>query len=214
MVMTGSWVDVLFAVPVVGIAFLALLPSLLAGLGAAGSIAGSRAQGRQAQAQANAQQDALLSNQYATRQNALLDAGKLALQAPGYRMQNMVRGSMLANAQPMQISHPRATIPQMSGGFNPNQLLSPAARQMGSVVQRQSLLDQMRGDDPSKYLLQAPGVTPQPRSSWLDSLLGAAGMIGGIGGGAYIGGQNIKNILGGGQPPTSPWQPGQGYGGE
>lgn len=202
--MSGSWWDVLL-LPMVGIAFLAALPWIIGGASAAGSIAQGMASGRNQTNQNQAQLDALRSNQYQTAQNAMLDAGKLALQAPQYRMQNMVRASMLANAQPMSISHPRATIPQMSGGFNPAQLLSPSARQMGNVVQRQALLEQMQGDNMNRYLLQAPGVTPMKSAGWLENLLGAAGMAGGLAGGAYYGGKNIQSLYGnGGVVPTTP----------
>ena len=181
-----------------------LLPALGSVLG---GLAGGRAQGRQSAAQTNLQRDQLATQQYGTQQNALIQAllaaenanmgranldlnrRQFQLSAPGQRGQNAVRGDMMANAQDVSISHPRATLPQISGGMRPS-MLSGNTRALGQDMSRQALLQQLKGDNfedvPQQNwggaVLKPPSQTPLPQGNWFDKFLGVAAPIAAIGG--------------------------------
>lgn len=217
-----------FVIPaVMGIA------SLFRGLG--GAAQGASA-GRQQETQNNATQDNQRTSQYGINQAAILEALKAAeagnmnragldlqrrqfsLDAPSQRMSQSARGSMLANAQDVQISHPRANIPTITGGMRPS-ALSQETRDLGSLVARQALMAQMRGDtfeDVPQQNWQGgvqtpPGVTPQPQASGLEKWGGLAGILGNLtssGVGAYQQaiGQQMKPGVGGAQTaPQGGW---------
>ena len=143
---------------------------------------------------------------------------QFALNAPTTRMSQSARGSMLANAQDLQISHPRANIPTVTGGMRPS-ALSPETRQLGALVARQTLLDQMKGDqfeavpqqDWQGGVVAPPGVTPQPQASGLEKWGGIAGILGNLassGVGAYqqaIGQQMQTPITGAQTPQQGGW---------
>ena len=124
-----------------------------------------------------------------------LNQRNFALNAPTTRMSQSARGSMLANAQDLQISHPRANIPTITGGMRPS-ALSPETRQLGQLVARQALMSQMKGDTfdavPQQNwqggVVAPPGVTPQPQAGALEKWGGIAGILGNLassGVGAY-----------------------------
>ena len=196
---------------------MAFMIPLMLGAAALGKVLGGASQGasagRQLETQNNATQDTQRTTQYGINQQAILDALKqaesanmnratldlnqrnFALNAPTTRMSQSARGSMLANAQDLQISHPRANIPTITGGMRPS-ALSPETRQLGALVARQTLLDQMKGDTfdavPQQNwqggVVAPPGVTPQPQASGLEKWGGIAGILGNLtssGVGAY-----------------------------
>lgn len=112
-------------------------------------------------------------------QNAL-DAATLALKTPGARMGNAVRGDILANAQPFAFNGTRMMgdipVPTSTGGLSPA-LFSAATRSLGATVPQQMLdAEQADGGNPVS-------LTPLPTPSKLDSVLGAAGLVGSLGGG-------------------------------
>ena len=190
---------------------MAFMIPLMLGAAALGKVLGGASQGasagRQLETQNNATQDTQRTTQYGINQQAILDALKqaesanmnratldlnqrnFALNAPTTRMSQSARGSMLANAQDLQISHPRANIPTITGGMRPS-ALSPETRQLGALVARQTLLDQMKGDtfDPVPQqnwqggVVAPPGVTPQPQASGLEKWGGIAGILGNLAG--------------------------------
>ena len=196
---------------------MAFMIPLMLGAAALGKVLSGASQGasagRQIETQNNATQDSQKTTQYGINQQAILDALKqaesanmnratldlnqrnFALNAPTTRMSQSARGSMLANAQDLQISHPRAHIPTITGGMRPS-ALTPETRQLGALVARQTLLDQMKGDtfDPVPQqnwqggVVAPPGVTPQPQASGLEKWGGIASILGNLassGVGAY-----------------------------
>ena len=184
---------------------------ILPAIGALGSVLGGAAKGastgRQQETVNNATQDTQRTTQYGINQQAILDALKQAesanmnranldlsqrkftLDAPTTRMQQSARGSMLANAQDVSVSHPRAHIPTITGGARPS-ALSPETRQLGALVARQTLMNQMKGDTfdavPQQNwqggVVAPPGVTPQPQASGLEKWGGIAGILGNLAG--------------------------------
>jgi hypothetical protein len=190
---------------------MAFMIPLMLGAAALGKVLGGASQGasagRQLETQNNATQDTQRTTQYGINQQAILDALKqaesanmnratldlnqrnFALNAPTTRMSQSARGSMLANAQDLQISHPRANIPTITGGMRPS-ALSPETRQLGALVARQTLMSQMNGDTfdavPQQNwqggVVAPPGVTPQPQASGLEKWGGIAGILGNLAG--------------------------------
>lgn len=190
---------------------MAFMIPLMLGAAALGKVLGnagkSASDARQTTTQNNAVQDAQRTSQYGINQDALqaalkaaeqanMDRAKLDLQqrqfgldAPTTRMNQSARGSMLANAQDLQISHPRANIPTITGGIRPS-ALSADTRQLGALVARKALMDQMAGDTFSPVeqqnwtgsVLTPPGVTPQPQASGFEKVAGVAGLLGGLAG--------------------------------
>jgi hypothetical protein len=90
-------------------------------------------------------QQGLLENAKQGRAATDLAQRSYALNAPSTRAGQSVRGDIMANAQDASISHPRATIPQMSGGLKPS-LFSENTRNLGQEMSRKALADQMAGD--------------------------------------------------------------------
>lgn len=190
---------------------MAFMIPLMLGAAALGKVLGGASQGasagRQLETQNNATQDSQKTTQYGINQQAILDALKqaesanmnratldlnqrnFALNAPTTRMQQSARGSMLANAQDVSVSHPRAHIPTITGGARPS-ALSPETRQLGALVARQTLMSQMKGDTfdavPQQNwqggVVAPPGVTPQPQASGLEKWGGIAGILGNLAG--------------------------------
>jgi hypothetical protein len=190
---------------------MAFMIPLMLGAAALGKVLGGASQGasagRQLETQNNATQDTQRTTQYGINQQAILDALKqaesanmnratldlnqrnFALNAPTTRMSQSARGSMLANAQDLQISHPRANIPTITGGMRPS-ALTPETRQLGALVARQTLMSQMKGDtfdavpqqDWKSGVVAPPGVTPQPQASGLEKWGGIAGILGNLAG--------------------------------
>lgn len=184
-----------------------LIPALTGLASVLGGASKGASEGRQQETLNNATQDSQKTTQYGINQQAILDAlkqaesanmnranldlsqRKFALDAPTTRMQQSARGSMLANAQDLQISHPRANIPTITGGMRPS-ALTPETRQLGALVARQTLMNQMKGDtfdavpqqDWQGGVVAPPGVTPQPQASGLEKWGGIAGILGNLAG--------------------------------
>lgn len=156
----------------------AALPFIIGGATAAGSIAQGRAAGRQAQAQANQQQDQLR-----------LAAQQQGMQSPRIAQQDMVRAMLMGNAPTaLSIGNGRANVPQSSGGVDLNAMAAnPAMGQLAQVMQRNALMQGMKGYAPSMT------PTPQPQAGILDKILGGVGTVGALAGGTMYGGQNLKD---------------------
>jgi hypothetical protein len=112
-------------------------PSPLSSLSTtAGSVAQQIANGEIAQAKLQQGQD---QNQLARE--------KLALQAPGMEASNSVRGDILANAQDANITPPAGvTMPTITGGLRPS-MFSSNTRQLGGVMSRNALANELAGTD-------------------------------------------------------------------
>jgi hypothetical protein len=172
----------------------------------------ARAQAKQQEAVLNHANDTVAQQGYATDKNTnlqalaaaqnsqnaraggILNEQELALSAPRTRAQNSVRGSVLANAQDVQISGlPKGvTMPTITGGLRPS-MFSGDTRALGHHMTRDALLSQMAPqvtpysdmkplDVSSITSMKAPGPTPLPQASTLDSILANIGMYGGLAG--------------------------------
>lgn len=180
-----------------------LIPAISALGGVLGGAAKGASEGRQNQAAYQMNQNNNATSQYGTNQQAVMQAlqgaekagldraqldllrRQFGLQAPQQRMSNAARGSVLANVQDVQVSHPRAHIPTITGGARPSNL-TPEARQLGALIARQSLMDQMKGDNFSEVPMQnwqggvlpKPGVAGYPQAGGFEKFAGAAGLVG------------------------------------
>lgn len=177
----------------------------------ASNAAAARAKAKQEEAVLNHANDTVAQAGYATdkttnlnaltaaqnsanaRAAGILNEQELALAAPKQRAQNSVRGDLLAGLTDASISRPGGvpTI-SVSGGLRPS-LLSGNSRALGAAMSRQALLDQMAPaatpysdikplDVSSITGMHAPGPTPLPQASTLDSILANIGMYGGLAG--------------------------------
>mgnify|MGYP001565000958 CR=1 FL=1 len=178
-----------------------LLPALMAGAGllkGGSKVAGSAAQGaaseRDRQNVFRQGQDQAATSRYGVEQNAranllgqqeqgTLDRAQLGLAAPDKRAGQVVRGSLMELLQPAKISHPRAVIPQMSGGLTPA-ALSSLVRQSGRDLQGQaSQALQTKSDVPAMTDFLGEGLVEPPPLSGYQS---AGKLESGLSGGALI----------------------------
>ncbi len=194
---------------------LAALPAILSSVGsvASGAAAG-RASGRAAEADVNNRNDALkisaarlLEDALQGRANLTLNQQKMledalssrnttdlsqrtfALNAPGARAKNAVRGDTLANVQDASLGGlpSRIKVPTISGGSRPS-MLSGDTRALGKSMSRDALLQQMAGDKfdapppmPTFDKMPAPSIptiTGVPQSNALDTILNTVGGVG------------------------------------
>lgn len=122
-----------------------------------------------------------------------LDQKHYALDAPGKRASNSVRGDILANAQDVSFDLP-STIPKIgiSGGLRPS-MFSANTRALGGEMSAQALAQQRKGDSfpqlpalpsamptfkaPAPYVNppKAPTMQPGPQSNGFDTALNIAG---------------------------------------
>lgn len=146
----------------VGGAMSKIAPALSVAGNVASAVAGGRAAGREAEAERNLRQDTLR-----------LQGAKFNLDAPQSRARNSVRGDLLANMQPVQISGPitgtKGKMPTISGGLTPS-VLSDNSRQLGQLMSREALLSQMQGP--------AFTPTPLPQANAFDKILNGVGYAG------------------------------------
>jgi len=156
--------------------------------------------------------NSLLAQMYNTRQGASTDAARnasserlsqgaqeldrrqFALNAPRTRASQSVRGSILANAQPMQLSglpsRISSRIPTMTGGLTPA-MFSQDTRALGGELSRQALIDQLKGDqfEPMKEtdfqaaILDNPQLQELQQSGLMEKILGGVGLATSIAGG-------------------------------
>jgi hypothetical protein len=183
-----------------------------------GNIAGGRSQGKQAASSTALQQDQIANQRYGTQQqatmNALLGASnenlrtadtdlerrKYTLDAPDQRGATAVKGDLMSRAQDVNITHPRATIPTITGGARPS-MLSPETRQLGQSMTRNALAQQLAGDtftdvpqqDWKGGVLTPPQPNAQPTSNWFDKFLSVAGPIAGAAGAVATGQQESQS---------------------
>lgn len=118
-----------------------------------------------------------------------LDERKFALSAPSVRANQSVRGSILANAQPMTLSglSDKIHVPTISGGLTPA-MFSADTRALGSEMSRKALIDQLKGDDFAPMektnfqsgILNDPKLEAYKQSGLLEKILGGLGLAGSI----------------------------------
>jgi hypothetical protein len=102
----------------------------------------------QSNQQSNSNQQADLDRQLrldAQKQQAEIEAAKLARSAVSDRMHNSVHGDIMANVQKSGTTGSGRDL-RFTGGLSPN-LLSQDSRDLGRVTSRQALLSAMNGDD-------------------------------------------------------------------
>jgi hypothetical protein len=171
-------------------------PNTYAALGTAlGSTAKGQATERGQENVAAQARDRALADIYGTQQQApvqlmqlleraLQDRAKLALEAPSARLNQIIRGSLLANMQPARITggfSSNVRIPQISGGLSPA-ALSNAARVAGAEMQRQALSKLFSGQDvPAMPNFAGALVAPPQLSQYkgpgtMESVLSGAGI--------------------------------------
>lgn len=175
----GMGVGAGLAAPLTGGASLTSLPAILGGasgaMGALGGVASGRQQGRETEAAFQQRQDQIAQQRY---QNELA-AARLNLDAPQVRAQQSVRGDILANAQPFQITGQqmvgRIPVPTFTGGLNPG-LFSDNTRSLGRMLSAGAVGQQ--GVNDGRAIEAPPGLTPLPRAGRADSILNMIGQIG------------------------------------
>jgi hypothetical protein len=170
-------------------------------IGAGGDIARGaeqgRAQGRVSEADIQQAQDrvalqrAQLETQQADSRNQFglnaagvdLNQRNFALEAPGRRASNAVRGDILSRAQDVSFGNvgPNVRIPTISGGLRPS-MFSGATRQLGTDMTNQALSGQQAGDTFAPLAYQAPAPIPEltalPQAGKVDTILNTAGIVG------------------------------------
>lgn len=177
----------------------------------AGGLSQGSANQRGAENNQAAERNRLLAQLYGTKQNATLnalDAGsreardqrsqalderKYALSAPSVRAGQSVRGSIMANAQPVTISGIPSDIhvPTISGGLSPA-LFNANTRALGDEMTRKALVDQLKGDDFAPMektdfksgILADPKMEAYQKAGLLEKILGGIGMVGSVAGAA------------------------------
>lgn len=184
--------------------------------GAVGKIAGGAAKGsadqRYLENNSAAQRNALLAQLYSIQQNASqnavtaganekinqgnldLNRREFALNAPNARARQSVKGSILANAQPMTLSglpdRVSSRIPTISGGLSPA-LFDGNTRALGSELTRDAIMDQLAGDkfesmtptDFKSGVLPLPALEDLQKSGVLEKILAGVGLAGSVVGG-------------------------------
>lgn len=193
-----------------------LIPAISALGSIFGGAAGRSADRRQVQNNQTLNQNQLLAQLYNTRQNAQMNARSLAsgergrnasidldrrqhqqdqrrfaLQAPGVRASQSVRGSIMANAQPVSLSglpsDVASRMPRISGGMSPANF-TPETRQLGQELTRHALISQLQGDQIDQFdplettdfdsaIMQQPTMgTYNNNPGLLENILGGLGL--------------------------------------
>jgi hypothetical protein len=178
-----------------------MLPAILAGASLLGKLFGgggkASADSRAQEAQLNQQRDNTAIARYnaeqdANTQNAQTDLNQrgFALQAPGERAGNSVRGDILAGT----------TKPKGGGRFDYTSMapeLSASTRGVGQSMARDALMGQLKGDTFAPIQKPTlPRATPIPQAGMMEKLGGLAGIFGGLAGGLQEAG-----LFGGKKPP-------------
>jgi len=181
------------AAPFTGGASLAFAPAAAAAGQLIGQSAASAATGRLAESQNDTSRYAAQGGIFNAMQQAQFQRAQqelaqrqFAAQAPGLRLSNAARGSMMANAQDINVQHPRANVVHFAGSPRPS-MLTPEARELGGLVSRQMLEQQQSGDQFSPMEMLTPPTLPDvPEAGFWERFGQYAGpalsMYGAIGG--------------------------------
>ena len=192
--------------------FAAAIPAIMGGASILGKLFGggakAAAEARAKEAEFNQRGDQIALSRYGAEQNANtqnantdLNQRSFALQAPGQRAGNSVRGDILATLQKPGGQYGKFNFTGMAPSLSDN------TRQTGQLMARDALLQQLKGDtfDPIPKL-KVPTATPIPKAGKMEKFGGLAGLIGGIAGGLQemgIGQQEdgASSVLGGASRP-------------
>lgn len=181
------------AAPFTGGASLAALPVLDAIGGAGTGAAGGMADERARQNQFNLGRAGLANSAYATQQGnltslaglneqATMNRAQLGLTAPTARANQMIKGSLMETLQPLKITHPRAHIPEFTGGLSAANF-TPAVRAAGRTLQDQAGSALASGSDvpaPTDYasrLLPAPDLPSYKEPGKAETVTGTGGIL-------------------------------------
>lgn len=146
--------------------------AILSAVSGLGSLFGRGSQKSAEARAAEAQLNVLRDRTALDRGRLDLDQKKYALDAPGQRAGNTVRGDILSTLQKPTGGHGRFDFTSMAP------TLSDSTRQTGGLMARDALLQQLRGD-----ALPLPQATPIPQAGGLEKLGGIAGFLGSLAGG-------------------------------
>ena len=105
---------------------------------------------------------------------------KYMLDAPGARMRQAARSSMVASHTPTEFkmlkpgAGQRGEAPQFSGGFNNPNLYTDDTKKLANETIKNHLVASLSGED------RIPELPPVGRSSRIDKILGGAGLVTGM----------------------------------
>lgn len=143
-----------------------------------------RQEGREAEGNATNAQDRNATDRY----RAETASARLNLDAPQERASTAMRGDILANAQPLELTGRtqmigNTPVPQTTGGISPA-LFSDQTRELGRTMTQQALQQQQTSGGNAQG--PAPALTPLPRANGFDTALGIVGQAASLYG-AYTG---------------------------
>ena len=190
----------------------------------AGQVAAARASGRAQEQQIANQTNNASTERYSTEQNARIAALKVMLDnlmqradldmkrrgfandEIGANLGRAQAGDRIARQTDVTITHPRAFIPKITGGYKASDR-SPQLKAMGEDVVRQALIKQMTGGEqfdqlpevnPMESLITPPESVQGSKSGTFDTLLNWLA-LGGSAAGIWKGAQKPRDVT---QQPT------------
>ena len=184
---------------------------------AAGSIFGGAAKARGASKLATSgvqqQQNRDQIERFKAQLQAALEARNAPTQAAGFEQAGLRSGvlnDVLKNVQDVKFTHPRAHIPEMTGGLRPSLLKDSRGLASQDVAQQLKKAALMRLMNPSEGMPSAPELaTPDAtkKPGFLDKLLGIGGFAGNLLGGLQGSGlfESVLNPSGRRTETSGPW---------
>ncbi len=164
---------------------------MLTGLGGLfGGMGASRDQAKKDQADLALKQYGTELQGWQAQQGARNTQADQMATRPTQRLQQGALGNMIEGWTPSSVSWGGSgTMPKISGGFS-DLKFNDMTRQQADLMQRDALARQMAGGKASdiSQIAPMPAAPTMPKKSWLDTVLGLGGLVGGVAG-AY---QNSK----------------------
>jgi len=152
------------------------LLGILTGVGgAAGAASEGSASGRQAEASLTNQYNQLLAQMARDAYEAELSSAKHELTAPQTLAKSALMGDYMAKVQPVSLSHPRATIPKMTGGWSPASM-SPGTRAAGGAMNAEAVRRLSEGGTYGAPTYERPTLATMPQAGFLSKLGSAMGI--------------------------------------
>lgn len=171
-------------------------------IGAISAISSMLSKGAKGSADARQQEALTNSRIYDSQVNGEAERQKFALQAPGQRVNEIARGSLIGNMGDFKMAGPagagvtgpdRANAFQTTGGLRPSALNDPRLLEARDLMIAQHLAGLKKGD-----LYALPQAPKQTKAGWLEKIMGGVGMAGSILGGLQ--GAGVLGNGGGGVP--------------